>query len=142
MKTSLLQALRLAEPEDYREVFIQAGPDLIALLPEVQYQAPHFVDTVLGMAANRFGTQQPPVSDSFKTPVSSPSIEQLLVEPLSDRELEVLRLIAAGHSNKEAADSLIVTVGTIKKHLSNIFGKLAVNSRTQAVARARDLELI
>jgi LuxR family maltose regulon positive regulatory protein len=65
-----------------------------------------------------------------------------LVEPLSERELEVLRLIAQGHSNQQIADALIVSVGTVKKHLNNIFGKLGVESRTQAVARARALSLL
>jgi len=65
-----------------------------------------------------------------------------LVEPLTERELEVLRLIAQGHSNQQIADALIVSVGTVKKHLNNIFGKLGVHSRTQAVARARELSLL
>jgi len=65
-----------------------------------------------------------------------------LVEPLTERELEVLGLIAQGHSNQQIADALIVSVGTIKKHLNNIFGKLGVTSRTQAVARARELSLL
>jgi LuxR family maltose regulon positive regulatory protein len=64
------------------------------------------------------------------------------VEPLSDRELEVLRLLAAGKSNQEIADALILAVGTVKKHLNNIFGKLGVESRTQCIVRARDLQLI
>ena len=54
----------------------------------------------------------------------------------------VLQLIANGQSNKEAAETLFVTVGTVKKHLSNIFGKLGVGSRTQAVSRARELDLL
>lgn len=65
-----------------------------------------------------------------------------LVESLSERELEVLRLVAEGLSNKEIAERLTVTVGTVKKHLNNIFGKLQVTSRTQAVARARMQSLI
>lgn len=65
-----------------------------------------------------------------------------LVEPLHAREIEVLRLVAAGHSNSAIAADLIIAVGTVKKHLNNIFGKLGVGSRTQAVARARDLNLL
>jgi ATP/maltotriose-dependent transcriptional regulator MalT len=65
-----------------------------------------------------------------------------LVEPLSLRELEVLRLIAAGLSNEQIAAELVVTMATAKKHVSNILGKLNVNSRTQAVARARELRLL
>lgn len=65
-----------------------------------------------------------------------------LVEPLKAREIDVLRLVAAGHSNSAIAEELIIAVGTVKKHLNNIFGKLGVGSRTQAVARARDLNLL
>ena len=64
------------------------------------------------------------------------------VEPLSERELEVLRLIACGMSNPEIVRSLFVTPGTVKRHAHNIYGKLEVRSRTQAVARARNLNLL
>ena len=65
-----------------------------------------------------------------------------LVEPLSGRELEVLRLIAAGRANAEIARALIVAPSTVRSHVNHLFGKLGVASRTQAVARARDLDLL
>jgi ATP/maltotriose-dependent transcriptional regulator MalT len=65
-----------------------------------------------------------------------------LFEPLTERELEVLRLVAAGTSNRAIAAHLTVTLGTVKKHLNNIFGKLDVQSRTHALARARELGLL
>ncbi len=65
-----------------------------------------------------------------------------LVEPLSDRQLEVLRLIGEGLSNEEVADRLFLSVGTVKWHTSNIFGRLGVKNRTEAVARARQLDII
>ena len=74
-----------------------------------------------------------------RRPVSAP---QPLVEPLSERELEVLRLIAAGYSNQEIADRLVIAQGTVKRHINNIYGKLQVGSRTQAVAAARDLHIL
>jgi LuxR family maltose regulon positive regulatory protein len=70
------------------------------------------------------------------------TVEQPLIEPLSERELEVLRLIAEGLSNRQIADQLTVVIGTVKAHSSNIYGKLGVSSRTQAIARARELNLI
>jgi LuxR family transcriptional regulator, maltose regulon positive regulatory protein len=65
-----------------------------------------------------------------------------LVEPLTPRELEVLQLIAAGDSNQTIADKLVITARTVKKHTTNIYGKLNAGSRTQAVARARELGLL
>ena len=65
-----------------------------------------------------------------------------LVEPLSERELEILRLVAAGSSNREVAAALFIAEGTVKNHLTNILGKLGVRDRTQAALKARDLRLI
>jgi LuxR family maltose regulon positive regulatory protein len=61
---------------------------------------------------------------------------------LSERELEVLRLIAAGLSNREIAEELYIAVGTVKRHINHIYGKLGVHSRTQALVRARELNLL
>jgi LuxR family maltose regulon positive regulatory protein len=66
----------------------------------------------------------------------------LLLEPLTEREEEILELLAQGKSNQEIADALVLAVGTVKKHLNNVYGKLNVHSRTAAVARARDLGLL
>jgi LuxR family maltose regulon positive regulatory protein len=68
--------------------------------------------------------------------------DSLLIDPLSDRELEILRLIAAGHSNQGIAEKLVITVGTVKAHTSNIFNKLNVRSRTQAISKASELHLL
>jgi ATP/maltotriose-dependent transcriptional regulator MalT len=65
-----------------------------------------------------------------------------LVEPLTERELEVLRLLATGAPNRAIAKQLVVTLDTVKRHLSNLFSKLEVANRTQAVARARELGLL
>ncbi len=65
-----------------------------------------------------------------------------LIEPLSERELEILRLVAAGQSNQDIADHLIITLGTVKWHLNQVYGKLGVHTRTQAVARAQALRLL
>ena len=73
---------------------------------------------------------------------TSPPAAQPLVEPLSERELEVLGLIAAGLTNREIAGRLFIAVGTVKRHINNIYGKLQVRHRTEAVAHARDLGLL
>ena len=65
-----------------------------------------------------------------------------LIEPLSARELEILRLIADGQSNQAIADTLVIAVSTVKRHINNIYGKLDVQSRTQALMRARELQLL
>jgi LuxR family maltose regulon positive regulatory protein len=65
-----------------------------------------------------------------------------LIEPLTGRELEVLRLIAAGKSNQRIARELVVALDTVKKHVTHVLGKLGADNRTEAVARARDLGLI
>ncbi len=65
-----------------------------------------------------------------------------LIEPLSERELEILRLIAAGHSNAEIGQKLYIATGTVKRHINNIYGKLDAGSRTQAIAKARALGLL
>ena len=65
-----------------------------------------------------------------------------LTEQLTEREVQVLRLIADGATNREIADELVLTVNTVKRHISNIFGKLEVSNRTEAIVRARQLNLL
>jgi LuxR family maltose regulon positive regulatory protein len=69
-------------------------------------------------------------------------VREHLIEPLTPRELEVLRLICEGLSNREIAERLTVTLNTVKKHTSNLYSKLGVRSRTQAIASARTLNLL
>jgi NarL family two-component system response regulator LiaR len=76
-----------------------------------------------------------------ETPDPPPAV-QLLAEPLSERELEVLGLIAAGLTNREIARRLFIAVGTVKRHINNIYSKLEVRRRTEAVKRSRDLNLL
>ncbi len=78
----------------------------------------------------------------FSRMASAPHMPHGLAEPLTEREREVLRALAAGRSNREIADQLVITEGTVKNHVSNILAKLDVRDRTQAVLRAQSLRLI
>ena len=123
------RALRLAAPQDYYRAFLDEGEAIIRLLPQVHQIAPQFVDQILADAE----------AVEFKEPVRR---EQVLVEPLSEREHEILRLIAAGRSNPEIAEVLYLSLNTIKWHVKNLYGKLDVSNRVKAVERARELDLL
>ena len=123
-------ALALAEPEGSIQVFLDEGAPMLELLRLVQKRdtASEFVSRLMAAFARQG-------SGVNVQPVPGLGI-------LSEREVELLRLIAAGRSNKEIANELVIATGTVKKHLNNIFGKLGVQSRTQCVARARELNLL
>jgi LuxR family maltose regulon positive regulatory protein len=133
----LEKALALAAPEGYIFPFLDEGPAVAVLLPKLHHVAPAFVAELL----QAFATQPNGKAREPKRDVSSATLSAL-IEPLSDRELELLQLVTGGRSNKEIAESLFITVGTVKKHLNNIFGKLNTKNRTEAVARARELGLV
>jgi LuxR family maltose regulon positive regulatory protein len=122
---ALERALSLAEPEGYVRTFVEEGAPMAGLLREALSRgiAPGYTGKLLAA----FGET---------------AAAQTLAEPLTQRELEVLRLIAAGLRNQEIADQLIISVATVKRHITNIYGKLGVSHRTQAVARAQELDLV
>jgi LuxR family maltose regulon positive regulatory protein len=133
---SLTTAISLAAPEGFARLFLDEGPALAPLLARVRHTAPEFVDQLLTAPA----AGEPASADSRPDALTTRSSPQL--EPLSGRELEVLRLLAAGLSNQEIAGELVISVGTAKWHAHNIFAKLGVRGRTQAIARAREWRLI
>lgn len=100
------------------------------------------LDTIVNSILSEY-----PVALGDEVYLTPPSPEQGLIanqalpEPLTKRELEVLKLIADGHSNSQIADQLFIGVSTVKKHVTHIFGKLGVSSRTQAISRLRELQL-
>jgi LuxR family transcriptional regulator, maltose regulon positive regulatory protein len=128
--STLEQAMVLAEPARCVRVFLDEGEPMARLL--LQARVHHLGTLYLAELLAAL-----PKESETAAPVSQP-----LVEPLSTRELEVLSLIAAGCSNEEIASKLIISIKTAKRHISNIYGKLGVKSRTQAVALARELKLV
>jgi LuxR family maltose regulon positive regulatory protein len=139
---ALGSALALAEPEGYVRTFVDEGAQMAALLQEA-HTHDSMTDYVTKLLA-AFGHFRFQIVD-FRLKQEQSTIYNLqsaMVEPLSEREREVLDLVAAGLSNQEIAARLFVGVSTVKKHINNIFGKLAVRSRTQALARARELNLL
>jgi len=137
---TLQSALALAEPEGYVRTFVDEGEPMAKLLSEVRLSLARDQGTTSRVSPEYVGEllatlEQPP-------PKRTPSGVEPLTEPLSDRELEVVRLVAAGMKNAEIARELFVVVGTVKTHLNSAYRKLGVSSRTQAISRARDLELL
>jgi LuxR family maltose regulon positive regulatory protein len=131
---TLTKALSLAQPEGYVRLFLDEGVPMLTLLSQVSKTDPFL-----------HGYVQQLLAHAHVTPSSldqEPSKKQPLVEPLSERELEELHLMAAGASNEQIAEQLVIALGTAKRHVSNILAKLAVSNRTQAVARARELHLL
>ncbi len=127
---SLEQALRLAEPEGFVRLFADLGLPMARLLREARSRAimPEYVDRLLH-------AQSTQVEVGGVTPIPLP-------EPLTAREREVVRLLALGLTNAEIASQLYVSAETVKKHAGNIYAKLSVRNRTQAVSRARELDLL
>jgi LuxR family maltose regulon positive regulatory protein len=140
---ALTEALALASPQGYVRVFADEGGPMRALLTQVPVTEPGQQP-----AARRIGpgyvTELLRACDQADAvpPRRSAVASQSLVEPLTDRELEVLRLIAAGRSNQRIARELVVALDTVKKHVSHVLGKLGADNRTEAAARARELGLI
>jgi len=127
----LQQALQLAEPEGYVRIFVDEGVSMREMLSEavVQDISPAYSQKLLAAFEGASG------SEPSHTP-------QPLIDPLSERELEILQLIGDGLSNREVSERLFIALDTVKGHNRNIYQKLQVKRRTEAVARARELGLI
>lgn len=132
----LQRALTIAEPGGYVRVFLDEGPPMAHLLYEAVARGigPEYARRLLTSFAKEAAGQAGATNVQSAGPV--------LIEPLSERELEVLQLIAQGLTNHEIANRLYLSLNTVKAHTRNIYGKLDTHSRTQAVARARFLGIL
>jgi LuxR family transcriptional regulator, maltose regulon positive regulatory protein len=131
----------MAEPEGWVRIFVDEGRPMLKLVREAVARRirPDYGPKLLaawghGVEAGGSTTEDPGTS-SMAPPAA-------LVEPLSERELEVLRLLAAGMSNPEIAEHLYIAVSTVRSHCKNIYGKLGVGRRWDAVQRGNELGLI
>jgi LuxR family maltose regulon positive regulatory protein len=130
---ALERALSLAEPEGYVRSFIDEGEPMRELLRQAAAR---------GIAVDYVRTLLDALKAEANMPDLRPAAHSALVEPLTERELEVLRLLAVGLPSREIAHTLVIAVATVKQHLKHIYGKLQVHNRTEAANRARDLGLL
>ena len=134
-QTALQKALILAEPEKYCRIFIDKGEPIRQLLLTLQQTSqPANLPTYISQLLTAFQ------SSERKYPVST--LQASLVDPLSERELEVLQYIAAGCTNRQIADQLFVAQSTVKTHINNIYSKLGVSDRAEAISQAHALGII
>ena len=123
------RALALAEPEGYVRMFVDEGPAMASLL----------------VAAERHGIAHDyarRLQNAFIRTQERPSVTQGLVDPLSQRELDVLRLLGSDLGGPDIARELVLSLNTVRTHTKNIYAKLGVNSRRAAVRRAEELDLM
>ena len=127
------EALALAQPHGFIRTFVEAGPQLVPLLQEAARGGvlPGYVGEILAAFPAKSATRGKMILQG-----------EHILEALSERELEVLRLMVAGLSNREIARKLVLSLGTVKTHLHNIYAKLEARNRLQAVERARELGLL
>lgn len=137
---SLGQALALAEPEGYALLFAEAGPNVIPLLNGVMKDsvAPDQVKKYARKLLNIVTRED----KSAASPIEGPGPADEMIEPLTDRELDVLRLIADGLKYEEIAGRLFISLNTVRTYVKGIYGKLNVNNRSQAIAQAHHYKLI
>lgn len=149
----LHRLLTLAEPEGYLRVFLDAGAPMYQALEAWLKTAQQAVSPALAAYAQTvlaaFAGAPPPAAAEQRIPLLSTALPRPLshassplLEPLTAREQEVLRLLAEGATNQQIADHLIVSLTTVKKHVGSLLLKLAAENRTHAVARARELSLL
>jgi LuxR family transcriptional regulator, maltose regulon positive regulatory protein len=139
--TTLGRALALAEPEGHVRLFVDEGAPMAALLAQSAERRARS-DPLFNYIEQLLRAFPEPQHQAQIVGRSPPERSNALVEPLSERELDVLRLLAAGLESPEIARELIISVSTARTHIKNIYGKLGVHGRVQAIERARALGLV
>jgi len=129
-ETALIHALKLAESGGYIRVFVDEGPPLAEFIDAI--------DRFDDKSVKRFAKK---LSVAFKSSGHA-NRQDGLIEELSSRELDVLRLICKGRSNKQISAALFISANTVKTHLKNIYGKLSVHSRSEAILKTQELDLL
>jgi LuxR family maltose regulon positive regulatory protein len=133
----LSQAIRYARPDGFVQVFRNEGPELQVLLRDLARDRDMVDEGDRRFVLDLLGRSAVSAAD-----LASPPAQVALAEPLTGRQIEILRLMADGRSNREIAGSLFIAEGTVKAHVHQITGKLMARNRTEAVATARDLHLL
>lgn len=139
----LEHVLSLSEPEGYIRIFLDEGEAMYLLLQEYQSSLKNKIGGGIDNETVRLLTYIDRLLAAFSQfRPSEKSVQTPLLEPLSERELDILRLIATGRSNQEIADVLVIALSTVKSHINNLYSKLGTNRRTQAIAISSDLGLL
>jgi LuxR family maltose regulon positive regulatory protein len=138
---TLAEALALAEPQGYIRTFLDEGAQVAAQLRKL-YRSSKLGTQTRAACSSGYLKQLLAIFSHEQASQNSRERAASRSEQLSSRELEVLRLLAAGHSNAEIAEILIIGLNTVKTHLKNIYSKLGVRNRTQATTYARTLQLL
>jgi LuxR family maltose regulon positive regulatory protein len=158
-QTALLRALALAEPEGYMTSFVEEGEPLARLLATIckrlidaQLGLPsvsrHYLDKLLRAFDALLDRQRSAISGAqvpsgrYRRLVSEPRVSEILIDPLSEREVEVLRLLLTDLSSTEIAEHLYISKNTVRSHIRHIYEKLDAHSRAEAVGRAQELGLL
>jgi len=132
----LAQALKRAAPEGYIRTFVDEGPPMARLLYEALNHE------IMPAYVRRLLAAFPVIAPEEAASIKSQLDQSELIEPLSEREIEVLQLIAKGLTNQDVANRLFLSGHTVKAHTRNIYSKLNVHNRAQAIARSQQLGLL
>ncbi|WP_236038143.1 helix-turn-helix transcriptional regulator [Ktedonobacter robiniae] len=139
-RSVLIQTLKLAQPENDQRVFLDEGPAMEALLKTLLPELREAVLISYARTLLRAFAQEPGAQPTREAQPRGENV--LLLEPLSDQEQRVLRLLAAGRSNPEIANTLVLSLNTVKTHVQSLYRKLDVHSRIEASEAARRFSLL